>query len=314
MPSDSVRISTFDEVIGQRRAKHVLAIDIDRALAEGTGIRPFSLFGPAGLGKTSIAMAIAHRLDDCFRRVKASKDMRPEDLAQTLCDWDGVLLVDEAHMLPPWAQSMLLHVLEFGEITLRGETWDEVSESLSIGFASNQPWKIQKDLKDRVMIAIELEPYDDAEMAEIGRQMANKLDVLLEDAALVALARASAGVPRTMRRFVEQAHAYAVARGTVPAVHELLMLCDTEPDGLSRRQLQYLEALYALGGSGGVEKLAPRLHVDGAELMEMERLLLDRNLITYNGKGRELTHDGRLRSKPAPGGGRRARTEATAPR
>lgn len=289
MLGDQLRAHSWDEFMGQSALKERLATHIQAASTQDRMLDHVLLAGPPGFGKTSLAQIITQETGDAFAAV--TMPMKPLALAAMLRQFGGgVLLLDEIHRAPHSQQEDLLSLLEAGQLRLPNGRYIEV-EFLTIIGATTEPEKVIPPLYDRFPIKPVFEPYSDEDMGKIVASMARKVSLNLDPEFSVALGRATGGIPRNARQLVLGARD-VLANGRSLTLEAVLQLCGVEADGLTDQHLRYLRTLSDLQGQAGLAILASMLRLHPSTLQGLERLLLERQLLTYGSNGRELTSAG----------------------
>lgn len=290
----ALRPAGWDEFIGQEPLKRVLATYIKAAVEHERVLEHILLTGPPGMGKTSLAQIIADQLGD--ELLVFSRPPTRRDLHRKLTDFrSGVVLIDEVHEWPKSMQEELLTVTE--EQVLETPRGRVPLPMLTVILATTERERILRPLVTRMMVAPSFTPYTDAEMALIVDGMGAKAGLDLDWEVAAALGRAAGGVPRQARKMVLAARAIEQVHDRPATVAEILTFVEAEPDGLTGEHLAYLGYLVDLGGEAGVEVLANRMRLHPADVKELERLLLDRKLLTLGRSGRQLTVSGQRRAE-----------------
>jgi Holliday junction DNA helicase RuvB len=289
MEGDAFRPESFGSFVGQEAIKRQLQVAISAARADNRPMEHVLLTGPPGFGKTSLASIIAQALRDPFESyMMPIKNSVLVGLTRRFC---GVVLLDELHRASDKAQEELLPLLESGYIQLPNGSRLH-NEWLTIVGATTERENIIGPLYDRFVLKPEFDPYTDEEMATIIKKMIVTAEIPLSDEDALVLGKASGGTPRNARQFVLSARDLFTIEGTVPSAAEILALNRVNEDGLTHQHKLYLETLDKLGGQAGIKPLSMMLRLHASVIMELERLLLENDYITYSARGRELTAAG----------------------
>lgn len=285
--------------VGQPKMKELIVTHLEATRATGAVFPHLLLIGPPGSGKTTLATIVADTLGRPFVGMSTPPVSRMT-LAHTvsqLGDDGGVVFVDEIH---EWgkAQDWLLTLLEPpGYIDL---PWGRMDfPGLSVIAATTEREKVRKPLMQRFPLRPSFEPYTDAEMAFLAGFMAEMAGLKLAWEDSEALGRAAGGIPRQVRTLIT--HALALRdSGTEVAIETVLEMAEVEPDGLTHEHINYLRHLNDMNSEAGLSTLSARMRLHESEVRDLERLLLDRDLIALTKSGRALK----------PGGARRLRAAA----
>lgn len=290
----TLRPDGFDEFVGQDEAKRMLQTYVAAARIEDRPMEHVLLTGSPGSGKTTLAMVVAEALGDPYTVVQ--RPLNPGQLLAVLYDLKaGVLILDEIHMWSRAQKDALLSLLHDGILETR---WGaEEFDWLTVVMLTTDAEKVPPALSSRAEIEPFFEEYTVEEMAGIVDGMARKLGVPLAAETSAALGRAANGGPRNARHLVKAARALFVEGGgeRPPTAAEILRFRQVDEDGLGRKHTEYLRLLQTTGGQAGLDVMASRLRVHRTVVKEVERLLLDRQLIAYGPSGRVLTMAGRRR-------------------
>lgn len=280
--------TSWDHYVGQERMKERLDIHIKAALIEERPLPHVLLAGPPGFGKTAIARLIASQLGDPLSEI--TMPVKPATMHTFLRQMrSGILLVDEIHRAPKSLQEDFLTLLTDGWMQgTNGRrtyvTW------LTIIAATTEPEKITPALHDRFKIRPELDAYTPDEMTEIAGLMCDHAALNISYEAVEVLAQAAGGVPRYVEDLVFLARDLSLSQELNPET--VLRIAQVDPNGLTRTHVDYLKVLRQLGGTAGEKLLCGMLRRHPTIVVQAERLLIERDLITRTERGRELTETG----------------------
>jgi Holliday junction DNA helicase RuvB len=317
----ALRPQTLDEFVGQEQSKANLRVYIAAARERGEALDHVLLFGPPGLGKTTLAQIIARELGVNFRGTSGPVLAKAGDLAAILTNLEprDVLFIDEIHRLAAPVEEVLYPALEdYGLDLVIGEGPSARSIRIDLSpftlvAATTRAGLLANPLRDRFGIPLRLDFYTPAELQKVLTQAARKMGVALSADGAAEIAERARGTPRVAGRLLRRVRDFAAADGAqlidrACAARGLARL-EVDAAGLDSLDRRYLSALienYA-GGPAGVETLAYAI-AEARDAVEdvIEPFLLQQGFIQRTSRGRlacgkAYVHLG-LTPPPAPKG------------
>ena len=301
----SLRPSVLDEYIGQTKLITQLRLILKSARLRETIPEHMLLYGPPGLGKTTLASIIADELGTDIRIVSAPALQKVGDLMNILINLDKptIVFVDEIHRLRTQVEETLYSAMEDGKVDLvmgKGAGVNTIRIDLSpfvlIG-ATTQFGKISKPLRDRFPNIFKLEPYSDEEMHQLIQRNAKLLNISLTPDAMIEICSRSRGVPRVanniLKRFLDLKTVHHSDNSTIDLeiAKEFLSEMGIYEDGFTSSDLNYLQALKR--GSVSLKTLSGILQEETQTLEEViEPYLIHKGLVDKDSSGRRLTSKG----------------------
>ena len=300
----SFRPLTLDEFVGQRQTRENLRVFVQAARARGEPLDHVLLFGPPGLGKTTLAQIIAREMGVGFRATSGPVIQRAGDLAALLTNLQprDVLFIDEIHRLMPAVEEILYPAMEDFQLDLiigEGPAARSVKIDLArftlVG-ATTRAGLLTNPLRDRFGIPMRLNFYTEAELELIVNRGARVLGIGMTPEGANEIARRARGTPRIagrlLRRVRDFAHvdkATAIDRRIADRALVALEVDDRGLDGMDRRYLTTIAMNYG-GGPVGVETIAAALSEPRDAIEEIiEPFLIQQGLVQRTPRGRLLT-------------------------
>lgn len=266
----TLRPRTLDEYIGQREVKANLDVLLQAARGRGEAADHVLLYGPPGLGKTTLATIVARELGVNIRYTSGPAVERPGDLAAILTALDerDVLFIDEVHRLSRTVEEILYPAMEdFALDVMIGKGPSARSLRLSLKpftvvGATTRAGRISAPLRDRFGATYRLDFYEDPDLAAIVRRSAGILGIEIGDEAARAIARRGRGTPRIVNRLLKRVRDHAQVHGSgdvdEPTVRDAMRSLEIDDEGLDSTDRKLLAAIIQKFGSGpvGVQALA----------------------------------------------------------
>lgn len=299
-----LRPKTLDEYIGQDKAKENLKIFIEAAKIRGEALDHVLLYGPPGLGKTTLAGIIANELGVSIRITSGPAIEKPGDLAALLTNLNegDVLFIDEIHRLSRAVEEILYPSMEdfsIDIITGKGQmaaSYHLPLPKFTLVGATTRAGQLTAPLRDRFGVILRLELYTPQELAKIVTRSAGILGIAIEPDGALEIATRSRGTPRIANRLLKRVRDFAqvMSDGVITCDTAKIALDRLEIDhlGLDRNDRRLLEAILKFynGGPVGVETLAAAIGEEAVTIEDVyEPYLLQIGFLSRTPRGRCLT-------------------------
>jgi Holliday junction DNA helicase RuvB len=316
---EGLRPRRLDDYIGQDKIREQLHVAITAARQRGEALDHTLLYGPPGLGKTTLAYVIATELGVPIRTTAGPVIEKPGDLAGILSNLQPreVLFIDEIHRLSPSIEEILYPAMEDFELDIvigQGPGARSVKvpvEPFTLVGATTRAGLLTSPLRARFGIVQRLDFYSPSDMEEIVRRSARILNVPMDDAAAIEIARRSRGTPRIVNRLLRRVRDYAQVRAdgriTVDVVGAAMQLLDVDRFGFDDSDRRLLLTVIEKFGGGpvGLGSLAAALHEEADAIEDMyEPYLIQIGFLERTPRGRTATARAyEYFGRTAPGGG-----------
>jgi len=299
-----LRPRSLDDYIGQDRVRENLQVSIAAARQRGEALDHVLVYGPPGLGKTTLAYVIANEMNATIRSTSGPVLEKPGDLAAILTNLGDreVLFIDEIHRMAPTIEEILYPALEDYELDIvigQGPSARSVKVPLQkftlIG-ATTRAGLLTAPLRARFGIVHRLEFYGAGDLEEIVRRSARILGVSLDAGAATEVARRSRGTPRIANRLLRRVRDYAQVRAdgtvTLGVAQAALKLLDVDEFGFDEVDRKLLRTIIEKFGGGpvGVNSLAAAISEERDAIEDMyEPFLIQEGFLDRTPRGRVAT-------------------------
>ncbi len=301
---NSLRPKTLDEYVGQKKAKENLKVYIESAKLRGESLDHVLLYGPPGLGKTTLSTIIANEMGVKIRTTSGPAIEKQGDLAAILTNLsDGdVLFIDEIHRLSRSVEEILYPAMEDYSLDIiigKGPSARSIRLALPrftlIG-ATTRAGQLTTPLRDRFGVLLKLELYTPDELALIVKRSAGILDISITDEGAYSIASRSRGTPRIANRLLKRIRDFALVKGDGTITDTIakyaldaLEIDELGLDNIDRRMLEAIIKYYG-GGPVGLDTLAATIGEEAITIEDVyEPYLMQIGFLARTPRGRCVT-------------------------
>ena len=301
---NTIRPETIEEYIGQTDVKENIKVFVEAAKLRNEPLDHVLLYGPPGLGKTTLAFIIAHELGTKIKTASGPSIEKSGDLAAILSSLEpgDVLFVDEIHRMPRYIEEILYPAMEDFSLDIivgsEGNTRNikiDLPPFTLVG-ATTRAGDLSAPLRDRFGIISKLQFYTTEELTEIVKRTSHVLETPIDDDAALELAKRSRGTPRIANRLFKRVRDFAMVKGKnkidLEVTDEALNRLKIDKMGLDNTDRELLLAIINKfnGGPVGIEAISSTI---GEEITTIEDVyepyLLQNGLIKRTSRGRVVT-------------------------
>jgi Holliday junction DNA helicase RuvB len=313
-----LRPRSFEEYVGQEQAVASLRVSVEAARRRGECIDHVLLYGPPGLGKTTLAGVIANEMGTNCVTTSGPAIERGADLMGILTNLNehDVLFVDEVHRLPRAVEELLYPAMEDFSVNfvidrgMHARTLKYALRRFTLVAATTRPGMLSAPLRERFGIFHHLDFYSEAELIRIVMRSATILGAAIEREGAGEVARRARGTPRLVNRLLRRVRDYAEVNGsgviTAATARDALDREGVDGRGLDRLDRRFLSAImdHYAGGPVGIEAVAATINDEAESLTELvEPYLLKIGFVVRTPTGRRVTREAYAHlGRPLPAG------------
>jgi Holliday junction DNA helicase RuvB len=300
----TIRPINFEEYIGQKDVKENIKVFVKAAKIRNVALDHVLLYGPPGLGKTTLSHIIANELEVNIKTASGPTIEKSGDLAAILSTLEpyDVLFIDEIHRIPKYIEEILYSAMEDFKLDIIIGTEGQ-SRSIKIDLppftlvgATTRAGDLSSPLRDRFGITCKLNYYTNEELTEIVKRSARVLNLNIDDTAASIIARRSRKTPRIANRLLKRVSDFALvnAEGIInkEITNSSLTKLHVDEYGLDSTDIEYLESLINKfnGGPVGIESIAASIGEEQTTIEDViEPFLLQEGFIKRTTRGRQVT-------------------------
>ena len=300
----TIRPDSFDEYIGQTDVKENIKVFVSAAKMRETSLDHVLLYGPPGLGKTTLAHIIANELGSNIKTASGPTIEKSGDVAAILSTLEpnDVLFIDEIHRIPRYIEEILYSAMEDFklDIIIGGEGQ---SRNIKIDLppftlvgATTRAGDLTAPLRDRFGIVSKLEFYTNEELSQIVKRSARVLGLEIDDDAAYEIAKRSRKTPRIANRLLKRVSDFALVDGNgvidLNIVKSSLKRLKIDESGLDSTDIEYLMSIINKfnGGPVGIESIASSIGEEATTIEDViEPFLLQEGYVKRTSRGRVIT-------------------------